>query len=120
MAGQQPQSSVAAAATAVLDDNRRPLHRSKSDAYKSCLFVADFEKISAFAFYGELPHAPSHDPLNGDENAPSASSPSDSNSEAQNGSNSGTEPDDNDQEMIDLSQRQPSKFQEALNLEVRS
>ncbi len=77
-------------------------------------FVTDFEKISAFAFNGDLPQVPC------EQNVPSASIPSDSDPEVQNDSNAETEPDSgNDQEMIELAQKQPSKFQEALTLEVR-
>jgi len=79
---------------------------------------SDFEKISVPAFYGELPHGPPPR-AHCDQNAPANFLSSDSDTEAQNNSNADTEPDD-DQEMIELAQNQPSKFQEALRLEVRS
>ncbi len=88
------------------------------------LVVADFEKLSAYAFYGESNHLfPPNPHHHCDQSAPSLSAPSDSEDEVQkNASDTETEPKlDNNQEIIELAQRQPSKFQEVLWLvEVRS
>ena len=79
-----------------------------------CFVAADLENFTVFAFYGELPQDPSQNPHDDENTASSASDP-----EAQHDSEVETEP-DNDKEMIELAQRQPSKFQQALRLEVRS
>jgi len=79
---------------------------------------SDFEKFSVPAFYGKLPHGPLPH-AHCDQNAPANFLSSDSDTKAQNNSNADTEP-DNNQEMIELAQNQPSKFQEALRLKVRS
>lgn len=83
--------------------------------------VADFEKFSAYAFYaGESNHIfPPNCHPHRDQSAPPLSPPSDSENEAKSASDAETEPElDNDQEIIELAQRQPSKFQEVLRLEV--
>jgi hypothetical protein len=133
MESRLPQSGVSAAATAAaavgvsMEDNRRPLQRGKSPKSNSPTLTptltnyvrfADFENFSVDAFYGALPQDPPPR-IHRDQISPSGFLSSDADSDTQRNDNSDTEQ-DNDQEMIELAQKQPSKFQEALRLEVCS